>query len=484
MEDLEEFKNLKVGSSGDLRSLLESGELRRSSEKNLLQMSDGITADLGFGREHGTWKSRIGHEYRNSVVKILNQLVQFDWEQPYKRADDGQAIGSGFFVSEDGIIVTNAHVIEDASKLWITVPSEGEERYEAEVLGVCFDVDLALIRAANAPVKKYFELGDSDTVQYGQEVLTLGYPLGMESLKLTEGIISGRQDGFFQTDAPLNPGNSGGPMLASDGKVIGINVAIAQQSQNVGFSIPVYQLKMIFENLKNRPPNKKVLHKPILGAEFSNTSDQLLHFMSLPKNKKGVFVRRCYEGFPLYNAGVRDGDILHSFDGFDLDNFGDAQVPWSPYARVSLESLMDLMVNDSKPEIEYSTDGVLKKSKIIFEDEKNKGYPILPPVREFHHPYEKVDYEVICGMVVMELTLNHIQLFHETVPSEQVLRALTPYATSFKERMSPSLVITNILLGSTLAKVDVFMPGTLISAINGTEVKTLKEFREAMQKPG
>lgn len=125
-------------------------------------------------------------------------------------------------------------------------------------MGVCFDLDLALLRCKDAPVNKFLTLGDSNSVQYGQEVLTLGYPLGMESLKLTEGIISGRQDQYFQTDAPLNPGNSGGPMIDSDGRVIGINVAISEGSQNVGFSIPVYQLKMILDSLKTRPKDKLV----------------------------------------------------------------------------------------------------------------------------------------------------------------------------------------------------------------------------------
>lgn len=126
-------------------------------------------------------------------------------------------------------------------------------------------------------------------VQYGQEVLTLGYPLGMDSLKLTEGIISGRQESYFQTDAPLNPGNSGGPMLNEDAKVIGINVAIVQQSQNVGFAIPSHHLSMLFESLKNRTEDARVVHKPLLGADFSNSSEVIYSYIGKHYSLKNQF---------------------------------------------------------------------------------------------------------------------------------------------------------------------------------------------------
>lgn len=434
-----------------------------------------------------SWKANIAHEKKNAVVKILSQVIQFDWEQPFKRSDDAQAIGSGFFVSKEGLIVTNAHVIEEAAKVWITVPSMGEQRYDAEVVGVCFDSDLAVLRSKNAPITCLLELGDSNAVQYGQEVLTLGYPLGMESLKLTEGIISGRQDSLFQTDAPLNPGNSGGPLINEEGKVIGINVAIAQESNNVGFAIPVFYLQQLYDSLTTRPVGKRVVHKPILGGEFNNSSDEILEFMASEVKEKctGYYVRQVFAGFPLHNAGVRGGDILLKFNGFDLDDFGQAEVPWSPYARASLDSLVSLLTPESKPEIEFLSvaEGKIKKATLVLEDPHNKGYPILPPVREFYPPFEKIDHEVVGGVVVMDLTLNHVTLFHEDAASETILRFLTPFAADFAKRLEPALVISSIQLGSSLQKANILSQGTLLSEVNGKKCNSLSDFRKAMEQP-
>lgn len=111
-------------------------------------------------------------------------------------------------------------------------------------------------------------------------------------------------------------------------------------------------------------------------------------------------------GFPLANAGVKDGDILHSFNGFQLDNFGHAEVPWSPYARASIDSLISLCswdryllnssrLKSSKPEITFTHEGKEVKSTISFEDPDNKGMPILPKIREYHPPFERIGRSIM-----------------------------------------------------------------------------------------
>ena len=250
--------------------------LARLDARSLLRLTFSLSLSLSLAASIRNW-SEIAKSSSEAVVKILAQVIMFDFLQPYQKGEEGEGIGSGFFI-DGGYIVTNAHVVEGARKIWITLPREGERRYTAGVVGVCFDLDLALLRYAAANVvqpttrdisyscslslslspslstssplekvhiTKTLKFGNSDSVSFGEEVMTLGYPLGMDSLKLTVGIISGRQDSLFQTDAPLNPGNSGGPMMNKQGEVIGINVAIIEKSQNVGFAIPCRQFKMV-----------------------------------------------------------------------------------------------------------------------------------------------------------------------------------------------------------------------------------------------
>eukprot|EP00011_Vannellida_sp_DIVA3-517-6-12_P013571 CAMPEP_0114627482 /NCGR_PEP_ID=MMETSP0168-20121206/12322_1 /TAXON_ID=95228 ORGANISM="Vannella sp., Strain DIVA3 517/6/12" /NCGR_SAMPLE_ID=MMETSP0168 /ASSEMBLY_ACC=CAM_ASM_000044 /LENGTH=577 /DNA_ID=CAMNT_0001838823 /DNA_START=20 /DNA_END=1750 /DNA_ORIENTATION=+ len=440
--------------------------------------------------------SDIAMENKDCVVKILSASVVFDWQRPFRQAEDRSSIGSGFLVSSTGLIVTNAHVVDTAARVWFTIPSKGETRFNAEVLGVCFDLDLALLQCTSEqllPFPKFLKLGSSDNTQFGEEIITLGYPLGMNSLKLTVGIISGRQDNMFQTDAPLNPGNSGGPMLNREGNVIGINVAIVEQSQNVGFAIPVHNLKQIFHDLKSRPRDQKVLHKPVLGVDFCNSSEALHRYLgtdSIENDKEseiplaeGIFISKTYEGFPLYNAGVRTGDILHSFDGHSLDNYGQAQVPYSQYARVDLATLMSDMTYESEPEIVYSRKGELKRAKVTFKDPERQDMPILPTVRYNYYPYEEVEYEVIAGLVVMPLCMNHLEEQAIMAGSAAAVSTLLPIASNLSKQLKWRLIVTSVFAGSLLDKMATFSPGLILESVNDKPVSTIEEFNDAILQP-
>eukprot|EP01094_Clydonella_sp_ATCC50884_P006442 TRINITY_DN1560_c0_g1_i1.p1 TRINITY_DN1560_c0_g1~~TRINITY_DN1560_c0_g1_i1.p1 ORF type:complete len:623 (+),score=215.17 TRINITY_DN1560_c0_g1_i1:207-2075(+) len=453
------------------------------------------------GETLSTW-SRIAQGSGNAVVKILAQVITFDWGQPYRRSSEGNGIGSGFFIDERHII-TNAHVVEGAHRIWITLPAEGERRFDAEVIGVCFDVDLAVLRCApDVPCTNTLQIGDSDSIHFGEEVMTLGYPLGMDSLKLTVGIISGRQDNLFQTDAPLNPGNSGGPMLNKSGRVVGVNVAIVEMSQNVGFAIPIGHLKLILKELCSRPSDKKLLQKPMLGVDFCNSSQAMHSFLGVPQRAassesdsnlqeedvhpaprlEGVYVSKAFKGFPLYEAGVRDGDMLHSFDGHSLDNFGHAKVPWNPDSRVTLGDLMAHVTYDQTPVVEYSRDGELKSTKVILADPENPRLPRLPTVRIRYPPYEQIDYEVIAGMCVMPLCLNHIEQFGSQ-GSSSFVQQLVPVAATLEKQLEPTLIVSNVFVGSLLSRLAVFDSGVLLKKVNQKEVKTLDDFRKAIAEP-
>jgi hypothetical protein len=144
---------------------------------------------------------------------------------------------------------------------------------------------------------------------------------------------------------------------------------------------------------------------------------------------------------------------------------------------------MALLVATSKVDIEYSREGVRHTATVTFEDPKQPGYPILPAVREWHPPYEMPDFEVIGGLVLMELTINHIELFHETAPSQSVIESLTPMVVSVEPRVKPSVVIANVLVGSMAARLGVFGPGTLLDEVCGKKTHTLDDVRNALRHP-
>jgi S1-C subfamily serine protease len=218
----------------------------------------------------------------------------------------GGGAGTGFVISEDGVIVTNNHVVEGASTIEARF-SDGTS-LAARVLGNDVGSDLAVLHvdAAGLPT---IALGDSATVQVGDDVVAIGNALALEGgLSVTRGIVSGLDrtvptsrstalSGAIQTDAAINPGNSGGPLVDSQGRVIGINTAIADPSgaQNVGFAIPISQAKPIIDALRagNRPA--------YLGVTIDTESTEA-----------GAFVNNIGEGTPAARAGMRTGDVIVS----------------------------------------------------------------------------------------------------------------------------------------------------------------------------
>ena len=185
-------------------------------------------------------------------------------------------------------MITNAHVINQSRTVWIQIPSLGRRIIDIEVIGMTPDRDLALcrvkpdglevIRSALGSVP-FLPLGDSDMVRRSDDVLALGYPLGQQSLKSTTGVVSGREQHMLQISAAINPGSSGGPLLNESGEVVGINSAGVTEAQNVGYAIPVNDLKIVMPDLHKT----KLLRKPFLGVLYNNASESLTEYLGNPQ---------------------------------------------------------------------------------------------------------------------------------------------------------------------------------------------------------
>lgn len=247
------------------------------------------------------------------LKKFFEQMPNMPSPEPRR----GQGFGSGFIISEDGYIVTNTHVVEDATD--IRVGMQDRSSYKATLIGSDKRSDIALLKidASGLPVS---ELGDSDNVRVGQWVLAIGSPFGFE-YTATQGIVSAVARSlpddtyvpFIQTDVAVNPGNSGGPLFDTDGKVIGVNSQIYSRSggyMGLSFAIPVNVAKDIVEQIKT----KGYASRGWLGVTIQNVDQALAESFGL-KKPEGALVAQLTKDSPAEKSGLLVGDIILEFNG-------------------------------------------------------------------------------------------------------------------------------------------------------------------------
>ena len=242
-------------------------------------------------------------------------------QNPHGRSMTVPSSGSGFLIDKDGRILTNNHVVRDASE--ITVTLSDKRVFKAKVIGQDQATDVAVIQIKASGDLPALPLGDSDRIRVGEYVMAIGNPLGELQGSVTAGIVSARgrsalniaggapdyQD-FIQTDASINFGNSGGPLVNLRGEAIGINTAINAQGQGIGFAIPINLAKHIAEQLV---ASGKVV-RGFLGVEPAELTPDLAESYGVASDA-GVVVQNVSDDSPASRAGIRRGDIITSFDG-------------------------------------------------------------------------------------------------------------------------------------------------------------------------
>lgn len=242
---------------------------------------------------------------------------------------ENRGSGSGVIVDPEGLILTNAHVVRDASE--ITVQVEGGRSHPAEVVGIDEPTDLALLRVETGGRLAAATFGDSDAVQVGDWVLAIGNPFGLEHT-VTTGIVSAKErrtggpreryGNFLQTDASINPGNSGGPLFNLRGEVIGINTAINAAGQGIGFAIPSNMARSVLAQLREQGR----VERSWLGVTIQTVTPELAESFRLPGAPRGALVSSVEADAPAARAGIRPGDIILRFDEEEI---GDAaELPW------------------------------------------------------------------------------------------------------------------------------------------------------------
>jgi serine protease Do len=349
------------------------------------------------------------------------------------------ALGSGFVIEGDGLILTNNHVVEKADV--IKIKTEAGKEYDAKVVARDPKTDIALIKVtAGSDFPKPALLGDSNSIHVGDWVMASGNPFGLGHT-VTAGIISakgrvigaGPYDDFLQTDAAINPGNSGGPLFNMNGEVVGINTAIVAQGQGIGFAIPINLAKEILPQLKSGK-----VTRGWLGVMIQDITPELAESFGI-KQTKGVLVGDVVQEGPADKAGLKRGDIVTALNGKDVDNahtLSRLVASTSPNTQVTLQIIRDGKNKDIKATIGIMPDETAEAPS---------------PTKES-----------AWGLTVQNLTPELAQRF----------------GWDQNER---GVVVSDINPGSPAGEAKL-RPGDLIKEVNRQKIQNARDYNQALQK--
>ena len=362
-------------------------------------------------------------------------------ELPQERVPNAPGSGAGVIITPDGHIITNNHVVGDATE--IEVRLSDKSKLIAQVVGKDPDTDLAVLKVTTDHPLPNAKFGDSSAVRVGQWVLAVGNPFGLERT-VTLGVVSGigrenvnlsRYENFIQTDASINPGNSGGPLFNLRGEIIGINTAIINFAQGIGFAIPSNMAKQVLQQLVEQG---RVV-RGWLGVGIQPLTPELARKFGVTE-QEGVLVNEVFEKDPAAAAGIKPGDVITRIEGSVID---------SPNR---LSRIVAGLLPGSNAKVELVRNQQRMVVEVALTERRDQAtVASLPQSRT----------ESKLGLDVQDLT--------------------AALAEKFKLRESRGVLVTKVEAGS-LAQSEGLREGDLIKEVNRTDVGSVGDFTSAVAK--
>ena len=384
----------------------------------------------------------LAERVRPAVVNIAPVSTSARSQETLRdRSPNNPGSGSGVIVDKQGLIVTNNHVVGDAKE--VEVRLSNRSKFVGQVIGRDPDTDLAIVQITPATEFATVPFGDSSKVRVGQWVLAVGNPFALDRT-VTLGVVSGldrdavrlsRYEAFIQTDASINPGNSGGPLFNLKGEVIGINTAIINFAQGIGFAIPSNMVLQVVDQLRSRG---KVV-RGWLGVGIQEVTAELAGKFGI-KDTDGVLVNDVFENEPAYRAGIKPGDIISKVNGRPIETpsgLSRSVAALLPGAKIDLE----IVRNGERRQVVVDL-GERKEDAVV------ASIPPPPPVPE------------------LKLGIN--------------VQDLTPeLAEKFKIKDKKGALVGKVEVGSA-AQEQGLREGDLIKEVNRQPVTTADEFKSAV----
>jgi len=366
----------------------------------------------------------------------------FKQEGGRERPPESPGSGSGVIIDKKGYIVTNNHVVGDAEE--VEVRLSDKSKFTGKIIGKDPDTDLAVVKIESDKDLPFVPIGDSGKLKVGQWVIAVGNPFGLDRT-VTVGVVSAlgrenvnlsRYEEFIQTDASINPGNSGGPLFNIKGEVVGINTAIINFAQGIGFAIPSTMVQQVMTQLINKG---KVI-RGWLGVGIQPVTEDLASKFGV-KEGEGVLVNEVFETDPAAKAGIQPGDIITKVGGKTIDT------------PSTLSRIIASTLPGQKVEVEVYRDGKRKVHLVELAERKEEAtFASIPPSKQ---------PEAMLGINVQDLTPELAERFH------------------IKE--DKGVLITKVDPGSA-AETKGLREGDLIKELNREKINNAEDFKNQAAK--